>query len=92
MVLVEESYTAAQAALGENLASGKWWEKSKFPRRITRVGLVGSTAEADCAIDLFYGDKQVGSKILSSEGANIGVKQQVIVTGKLTLLPPFTRR
>ena len=76
MVLVEESFTAAQAALGTNLADGKYWEESPFPRRITRIGLIGSTAEADCKVSVHYGDKKVGEKILSSEGANIGIKYQ----------------
>lgn len=73
MVYVEDSCTAAVAAVGANLAEGKWYQLSQRYRGIKAVGLVGSTNPNDCALEIFYGTEKVGEIRNSTGGANKSV-------------------
>ena len=69
MVLVQEIVTAANATLGANIASGKWWETSPKYRAIRKIGLVGSTAVADTSLEIFYGTEKVAEIKNTTAGA-----------------------
>lgn len=57
MTIVEAS---AASAVGTDLMDGERLQTSSLPRRVTQIGLGGSTAVGDWAIDLFYGSEFVG--------------------------------
>ena len=69
MVLVTESYTAAEVAVGENLATGKWWHKDNRPRRIAKVGMDGSTNIYDTIVEIFYGTEKIAEIGNTTAGA-----------------------
>ena len=58
-MIVTKRITAANFALGENIAAGEDWAKNNVPVRITQVGLVGSAAIADCKCEIFYGTTHI---------------------------------
>lgn len=57
MTIVE---SAAATAAGTDLMDGERLQTSALPRRVVSIGIGGSTAVGDCAIDLFYGNEFVG--------------------------------
>ena len=62
MGIVQESYTAAECAVGVNLAEGKPWQRSSRRRRVVRMGFSGSNALGDgCKISLYYGTEKVAT-------------------------------
>ena len=63
MVLVNESYAAADATVDTNLSAGKIWQKSARPRRIVRIGLVGSSAVNNTRIGVYYGSEKVATMV-----------------------------
>lgn len=45
-------------------------QTSTLPRRVTHLGFVGSTAVADCAVELFYGSMYIGRFYNTTAGAS----------------------
>jgi hypothetical protein len=73
-MIIEVHESAAASAVGTDLLDGHRGQQSGRMRVIKFAGLVGSAAEGDAAVDLYYGDVYVGTIYNSSEGANIAVK------------------
>lgn len=51
---------AAASAVGTDLMDGERGQTSTLPRRVVSMGLGGSAAVGDWAVDLFYGNEFVG--------------------------------
>lgn len=62
--------SSAAQAVGTNLLPSRF-ATSMRPRRIRRVGIVGSAAVGDAAVDVYYGDHFVGTFFNTSAGANL---------------------
>ena len=52
-----------------NVLADTWFEASKYPRRITRIAFVGSTAIGDIHGSLFYGNYKVADLVCTTKGA-----------------------
>ncbi len=57
----EVSVAAATAILGYDLLSNQNWRSKGVPRVLTGIGMTGSAAAGDTAIDLFIGDRKVAT-------------------------------
>lgn len=68
-LVVKES--AAATAAGTDLMSGNFFQFSPFPRTVTRVGCVGSSAVGNAAVDIFFGTEKVGTFYNTTSGANV---------------------
>ena len=60
---------AATAVLGYNYADGQIWEESEFARLLHSVALVGSTAGADCAVEVSVDGAKLGQTQVTNVGA-----------------------
>jgi hypothetical protein len=82
--------SSAASAVGTDLLDGKKIQSSRRPRAVRFIGLVGSTAVADAAIDLFYGDKYVGTFYNTTAGAAKVplANQDLIPVGRGLMCPP----
>lgn len=69
MPYVEDEIAVADAAVGDNISGGKWYQQSSRARRIVRAGVTGGNAIAECKLDIFYGTRKVGSILNSTSGA-----------------------
>jgi len=78
MTVTWETFTAAKAAKGENLANGLFWEKSQYTRQITGIALVGSTAAGDTIIGIYYGTTKVMQITNSSTGVAVDTDKDLI--------------
>lgn len=61
---------AATYAAGEDWLDGKHVAKSRYPRALRFIGLVGSAAIADMSVEVFIGDHRVGQFYNTSAGAS----------------------
>ena len=62
---------AASCPVGTNLMAGHRLQIVPQIRRVSRIGVTGSAAAGDSAIDLFYGDTFLGTFYNTTLGANI---------------------
>lgn len=62
---------SAASAVGTNLMAGHRAQMVPRVRRVTRIGVVGSTNPGDGAVDLFYGSTYIGTFYNTSGGANL---------------------
>jgi len=60
MGVIQQSVAAATAAVGYDLLSGNMLQQVGYPRVITGVGLCGSAAAGDTAIELYVDTVLVG--------------------------------
>lgn len=70
MVTTTVLESAAASAVGTDLLDGNKVQLSGLPRRVTHIGVVGSTAIADCAVELFYGSTFMGKFYNTTAGAS----------------------
>lgn len=85
--MITDSFTAAQAAAGVNLASGKNYSQSNRYRKFNGFGMVGSTNPNDCAIDVFIGGVYIGTFRNSRGGANLSVNKDDILAFNIIAEP-----
>lgn len=71
MALVTVKESTAGSAVGTNLMAGHRQQIVPRYRRVTRLGVVGSAAAGDAAVDLFYGDTYIGTFYNTTSGANV---------------------
>jgi hypothetical protein len=64
-----DTIVAASCVVGLNLLADKWIEESPYWRRVSRIGICGSTAVGDNEFVLKYGDREVGRFRTSTVGA-----------------------
>ncbi len=62
---------AAASAVGTNLMAGHRAQMTPRYRRVTRLGIVGSTNPGDASVDLFYGSSYIGTFFNTTGGANL---------------------
>lgn len=62
---------AASATVGTNMMAGHRLQIAPKLRRVSRIGVTGSAAAGDSAVDLFYGDTYIGTFYNTTLGANI---------------------
>ena len=89
MPIATENIAAASAAVGVNLAQGKWWQQSPRHRRVTHVALVGSVNPSDAAIEIMYGQTKVAEFRNTRGGANLNPNKDdlIAVLSDLVMLP-----
>lgn len=63
--------SAAASAVGTDLMDGNKLSTSSLPRRVTHIGVVGSTNPSDAAVDLFYGSTFMGKFFNTTGGATV---------------------
>lgn len=63
--------SAAASAVGTNLMAGNREQSKPRLRQVTSIGLVGSAAVRDAAVQLFYGDTFIGEFFNTTAGANV---------------------
>jgi hypothetical protein len=61
----------AASAVGTDLMDGDKLQTSSLVRRVRQLGIVGSAAINDCAIELFYGSHFIGRFYNTHAGANV---------------------
>lgn len=61
---------AASATVGVDLMDGQKLQTSPMQRKVTKIGVVGSTAIADFAVELFYGSVFMGKFYNTTAGAS----------------------
>jgi hypothetical protein len=84
MTIVE---SAAASAVGTDLMDGERLQTSSLARRVVAVGLGGSTAVGDWAIDLFYGSEFVGRFYNTTTDNAIDTQDMLAVPGILVCSP-----
>ncbi len=68
-MLYTKSLAAASAVVGVDLLSSETYRIANYPRMIHAIGLTGSTAAGDTAVELFVGNLRIGEFFNSSTGA-----------------------
>lgn len=86
MVSVTFKESAAASAVGTNLFSGNQFQGSTRFRKVNRIGVVGSSAAANAAVDLFYGSTKVGTFYNTTLGAVAPLEAKDLVPVAGTLL------
>ena len=75
MVYIEDTVAAATAAVGYNLAQGKYYQTAARLRRIVAFGLTGSVNPGYTAVEIFYGTTKIAEVRNSAGGANVTPKK-----------------
>ena len=65
--------TAAQWTLNQNVFEGNFFEVDSVPRRVVRVGFVGSDAKSEAKINITYGGMKV-AETWNNAGASAAVQ------------------
>lgn len=81
---------AAATAAGTDLFANNFYQFDARPRVVSRIGVSGSTASANCAVDLYYGVEKIGTFFNTSGGAvaaPLDAKDLVPVRSNRALLP-----
>lgn len=60
MAHIDETVANANAVVGYDIGSGKWWYLSTRNRQIKRMALVGSAVVGDTVVEIFYGTVKIG--------------------------------
>lgn len=71
MATITIKEATAASAVDTNLMAGHRLQISPRFRRVRRLGVVGSAAVGDAAVDLFYGDTFIGRFYNTSAGASL---------------------
>lgn len=71
MVLVTIKESAAATAVGTNLTANTRIFTSGKHRYVRRIGVVGSSAVGNAAVQLFYGNRFIGEFQNTTSGANV---------------------
>jgi len=81
---------AAASAVGTNLMAGHRLQTAPRPRFVRRIGVTGSAAAGDAAVDMFYGNVYIGTFYNTTLGANIiplDAKDMVQVSSNVGMEP-----
>lgn len=78
---------AAASAVGTDLMDGQRLQTHPLPRRVMKLGLSGSTAIGDCAVDLFYGSEFIARIYNVSTNAALTGEQMYDNPGVLVCSP-----
>lgn len=90
MVNVTFQESAAATAAGTDLFSGNFFSIDARPRIVSRIGVSGSSAAANAAVDLFYGTEKIGTFYNTSGGAvaaPLDAKDMMPVRSNRAVLP-----
>ncbi len=69
-MLISVAEPGVATAVGYNLMAGHRAQIVPRVRRVTKIGIAGSTNPGDGSVDLFYGDVYIGTFFNSRAGAN----------------------
>lgn len=86
MVSVTFKESSAGSAVGTNLFSGNQFQGSTRFRKVNRIGVVGSSAAANAAVDLFYGSTKIGTFYNTTSGAVAPLEAKDLVPVAGTML------
>lgn len=90
MVNVTFQESAAATAAGTDLFANNFFQFDARPRIVSRIGVSGSTASANCAVDLFYGTEKIGTFFNTTGGAvaaPLDAKDMMPVRSNRAILP-----
>lgn len=90
MVNVTFQETAAATAAGTDLFANNFFQFDTRARVVSRIGVSGSTASANSAVDLYYGTERIGTFFNSSGGAvaaPLDAKDMMPVRSNRAVLP-----
>lgn len=82
--------SAAATAANTDLFSGNFFQFDARPRVVSRMGVSGSSAAANAAVDLYYGVEKIGTFYNTSGGAvaaPLDAKDMMPVRSNRALLP-----
>lgn len=90
MVNVTFQEAAAATAAGTDLFANNFFQFDARPRIVSRIGVSGSSAAANSAVDLFYGTEKIGTFYNTSGGAvaaPLDAKDMMPVRSNRAILP-----
>lgn len=67
------------SAAGTDLMSGTFFYLQSFPRTVTRIGVVGSSAVGNAAIDLYFGSEKIGTFYNTSSGVVVPLEAKDLI-------------
>lgn len=81
---------SAGTAAGTDLFANNFFQFDARPRVVSRIGVAGSSAVGNAAVDLFYGVEKIGTFYNTTSGANViavDAKDLVPVRSNRAVLP-----
>lgn len=63
--------TSAATAAGTDLMANNFFQFDARARIVSRIGVVGSSAVGNAAVDLFYGTEKIATIYNTTSGANV---------------------
>jgi hypothetical protein len=87
MAFITVTEASAESAIGTDLMDGERLQTSALPRRVVQMGIGGSTAVGDCAVDLFYGSEFVARVYNTTTNNAIKGEEMINIPGILVCAP-----